>query len=91
MSPFELAIRVQPRMPLEVAKQKARRNSPATYKLAESRHEMFDEAPNSLEKAAIWIKKYADRDRRSLKYQVGNKVLLKLIPQIWKKISSKIR
>ncbi|KAL6348833.1 hypothetical protein AAG906_033489 [Vitis piasezkii] len=44
MSPFELAIGVQPRMPLEVAKQK-----------------------------------------------VGDRVLLKLTPQIWKKISSKTR
>ncbi|RVW49988.1 hypothetical protein CK203_082282 [Vitis vinifera] len=44
MNPFELAIGVQPRMPLEVAKQK-----------------------------------------------VGNRVLLKLTPQIWKKTSSKIR
>ena len=82
MSPFELAIGVQPRMPLEVAEQKARGNSPTTYKLAQSPHEMFDEAPNSLEKATIWIKKYADRDRWSLKYQVGDRVLMKLIPQI---------
>ncbi|KAL6348534.1 hypothetical protein AAG906_013154 [Vitis piasezkii] len=33
MSPFELAIGVQPRMPLEVAKQKAGGNSPVTYKM----------------------------------------------------------
>ncbi|RVW38113.1 hypothetical protein CK203_091307 [Vitis vinifera] len=80
MSPFELAIGVQPRMPLEVAEKKARRNSPTTSKLAQSRHEMFDEASNSLEKAAIWIKKYVNCDRRSLKYQVGNRLtyMLKL-------------
>ena len=51
MSPFELAIGVQPQMPLEVAKQKAEGGSPAAYKMAQSRHEMFDEARDSLEKA----------------------------------------
>ncbi|KAL6319624.1 hypothetical protein AAG906_020701 [Vitis piasezkii] len=51
MSPFELAIGVQPRMPLEVAKQKAGGNSPAAYKMAQSRQEMLDEARDSLEKA----------------------------------------
>ncbi|RVW96773.1 Retrovirus-related Pol polyprotein from transposon 17.6 [Vitis vinifera] len=68
MSPFELAIGVQPRMPLEVAKQKTGGSSPAAYKLAQSRQEMFDEA-----------------------WTVGDRVLLKLTPQIWKKISSKTR
>ena len=36
MSPFELVIGMQPRMPLEVANQKTRGNSPTTYKLAQS-------------------------------------------------------
>ena len=44
MSPFKLAIGVQPRMPLKVAKQKVGGNSPTTYKMAQSRQEMFDEA-----------------------------------------------
>ncbi|RVW75511.1 Transposon Tf2-2 polyprotein [Vitis vinifera] len=91
MSPFELAIGVQPRMPLEVAKQKVGGNSPAAYKMVQSRQEMLDEARDSLEKAARRMKKYADRDRRSLEFQVGDRVLLKLTPQIWKKISSKTR
>ena len=52
---------------------------------------MFDEALDSLEKAARRMKKYMDCDRRSLEFQVGDKVLLKLTPQIWKKISSKTR
>ncbi|WKA00345.1 hypothetical protein VitviT2T_018707 [Vitis vinifera] len=91
MSPFELAIGVQPRMPLEVAKQKAGGNSPTAYKMVQSRQEMLDEARDSLEKAARRMKKYADRDRRPLEFQVGDRVLLKLTPQIWKKISSKTR
>ncbi|RVW42513.1 Transposon Tf2-12 polyprotein [Vitis vinifera] len=71
MSSFELAIGVQPRMPLEVAKQKVGGNSPAAYKMVQSRQEMLDEARDSLEKAARRMKKYADRDRRSLEFQVG--------------------
>ena len=78
-------------MPLEVAKQKAGGNSHAAYKLAWSQHEMFDETRDSLKKVARRMKKYAYRDRRPLEFQIGNKVLLKLIPQIWKKISSKTR
>ena len=91
MSPFELAIGVQPRMPLEVAKQKAGGNNPAAYKMAQSRQDMLDKARDSLEKAAKRMKKYADRDRRPLEFQVGDRVLLKLTPQIWKKINSKTR
>ena len=52
MSPFELAIGVQPLMPLEVAKQKVGGSSPAAYKMTQSQQEMFDEARDSLEKAA---------------------------------------
>ena len=37
------------------------------------------------------MKKYVDCDRQPLEFQVGNRVLLKLTPQIWKKTSSKIR
>ena len=78
-------------MLLEVAKQKIGGNSPATYKLARSRQEMFDEAQNSLEKAAKQMGKYVDRDRRPLEFQVRDRVLMKLTPQIWKKISSKTK
>ena len=34
------------------------------------------------------MKKYADKGRRPLEFQVGDKVLLKLTPQIWKKFIS---
>ncbi|RVW59558.1 Transposon Tf2-11 polyprotein [Vitis vinifera] len=53
--------------------------------------EMFDKAWDSLEKTAKRMKKYANHDRRPLEFQVGDKVLLKLTPQIWKKISSNTR
>ena len=73
MSPFELAIGVQPRMPLEVAKQRAGRSNPATYKMAQSWQEMFDEARDSLEKVARRMKKYADRDHRPCNFRLGTR------------------
>ena len=50
---------------------------------------MFDEARESLKKAARRMKKYANQHRRSLEFQIGDKVLLKLTPRILKKVSSK--
>ena len=44
MSPFELAMGLQPRTPLNVAKQWVGGDSPAAHRLAISRQEMFDEA-----------------------------------------------
>ncbi|KAK0594867.1 hypothetical protein LWI29_001366 [Acer saccharum] len=35
------------------------------------------------------MKKYADSHRRSLEFQVGDKVLLKLTPQIWKRVTDR--
>ena len=70
MSSFELAIGVQPRMPLEVTKLKAGESSPAAYKMAQSRQEMFDEARDSLEKAARRMKKYADHDCRPWNFRL---------------------
>lgn len=40
-------------------------------------------------KAQKKMKKYAYQHRKSLEFQVGHQVLLKLTSQIWKKISSK--
>ena len=34
------------------------------------------------------MKKFVDKGRRPLEFQVGDKVLLKLTPQIWKKFRS---
>ena len=80
MSPFELAMGWQPRTPLDVAKQRVGGDSPAAHQLAISRHEMFKEAQESLEKAARRMKKYADQHRRAIAFQIGDKVLLKLTP-----------
>ena len=47
---------------------------------------MLDEARDSLDKASRSMKKYADKCRRPLESEQGEMVLLKLTPQIWKKI-----
>jgi hypothetical protein len=36
------------------------------------------------------MKKYADLKRKPLEFDVGDKVLLKLTPQIWKKITGRL-
>ena len=91
MSPFEVTIGFQPRTPLDVlvTEQPGRNVSPATYKFAKSQQDLLDEARDSLEKASRHMKKYADKGRRPLEFEEGEKVLLKLTPQIWKKIINK--
>ena len=88
-SPFEVIFGVQPRTPNEVAIQKSGGACPAAYRFALGRQEMVDEAHSSLEKAVRRMKKYADQRRRPLEFEVGDQVLLKLTPQIWKKIKSR--
>ena len=91
MSPFELAMGWQLRTPLDVAKQWVRGDSLAAQRLAISRQEMFNEARESLEKAAMRMKKYVDQHRRALEFQIGDKILLKLTSHILKKVSSMTR
>uniref|UniRef100_A0A803MKE4 Tf2-1-like SH3-like domain-containing protein n=1 Tax=Chenopodium quinoa TaxID=63459 RepID=A0A803MKE4_CHEQI len=49
----------------------------------------MEEARDSLEKASHRMKKYADKKKRPLEFNDGDKVMLKLTPHIWKKISTK--
>ena len=90
MNPFEVAIGFQPRMPLNMLafEQPRRSVSPAIYKFAKTRQDLLDEAQNSLEKASRRMKKYADQGSRPLEFEEGEKVLLKLTSQIWKKIET---
>ena len=55
--------------------------SPAAYKLAKGWHEQDDIARSYLEKAARKMKKLAYHKRRHAEFQVGDLVLVKLIPQ----------
>ncbi|XP_075674950.1 uncharacterized protein LOC142644162 [Castanea sativa] len=48
----------------------------------------MQEAQDSMLKAQRRMKKSTDKGRRPLKFQVGDRVLLKLTPQIWRKFKS---
>ena len=91
ISPFEVAIGFQPRKPLDVlvSEQPSRNMSPDAYKFVKSRQDLLDEARDSLKKASRRMKKYADKGKRPLEFEEGEKVFLKLTPQIWKKILNK--
>ena len=91
MSPFEVAIGFQPRTPLDVlvSEQPGCSVSHVAYKFAKSCQDLLDEARDSLEKASRCMKKYADKGRRPLEFAEGEKVLLKVTPQIWKKVQNK--
>ncbi|KAL0336611.1 UNVERIFIED_CONTAM: hypothetical protein Sradi_4873000 [Sesamum radiatum] len=77
------------RRPHEISIQKTGGKCPAAYRFARSKQELLDEAKDSLAKAQCRLKKYTDMGRRHVEFGVGDQVLLKLTPQIWKKISSK--
>ena len=91
MIPFKVAIGFQPRTPLDVLviEQLRRSVSLVAYKFAKSLQDLLDEARDSLKKASRHMKKYTDKGKRPLEFEEGEKVLLKLIPQIWKKIINK--
>lgn len=89
MSPFELVTRQQSLTPHEVARTGSGGRCPAAYRFARVKQDILDEAQDSLAKANKLMKKYVDKGQRPLEFKVGDKVLLKLTPQIWQKISSK--
>ena len=87
MSPFEVSIRFEPCTPLGVlvSEQYGYSVTPTIYKFVKSRQDLLDEARDNLEKASKHMKKYTDKGKRPLEFEGGEKVLLKLTPQIWKK------
>lgn len=62
---------------------------PALQRFARSKQELREEAQDSLYKAVRRMKKYADEHRRHVEFNVGDKVMLKLTPQILNQKSSK--
>ena len=78
----------QPLTPHEIANQHSGGKCLATYRFAIAKQELMQEAHDSLLKAQRRMKKYANKGRKPLEFQVGDKVLLKLTPQIWKKFRS---
>ena len=88
MSPFKVVIGFQPRTPLDVLvnEQLGRSVSPSSYKFAKSWQNLLDEVRDSLEKASRCMR---NMRKKAGDLEEGEKVLLKLTPQIWKKIRNK--
>ncbi len=84
-SPFELATGQQPLTPHTMATGYTGR-SPAAFKFAKGWHEQADVARSYLDKASKKMKKWADKKRRNVEYQVGDLVLVKLLPQQFKSL-----
>ncbi|XP_027182095.1 uncharacterized protein LOC113780495 [Coffea eugenioides] len=88
LSPFELVNGQQPLTPHEVALHDWS-CCPVAHRFAHAKEELEDETRDSLLMAQQRMKKYADQQRRDLEFHVRDQVILKLTPQIWKKVSSK--
>lgn len=63
-------------------------NNPSAFKFAQGWHEKADEAWAYIDKARKKMKKWADTKRRHLKLQVGDLVMLKLLPNQFKALRS---
>ncbi|KAG8379886.1 hypothetical protein BUALT_Bualt07G0135900 [Buddleja alternifolia] len=83
-SPFELATGQQPLIPHTLAISFDSARCPGAAKMAKSWAEQSNLAKSFLEKARRKMKKWADPKRRHLEFNVGDKVLIKLIPQQFK-------
>ena len=84
-SPFEIVLGRQPTTPLSLAS-RYEGKSPAAFKFAKSWHEHAELARASLHKAAKRMKKWADKKRRHVKFNEGDLVLVKLLPQQFKSL-----
>ena len=82
-SPFEIVIGQQPLTPQAIASSYTG-SSPAAYRLAKGWHEQLDITKEYLDKAAKKMKKWADKHRRPVEFQVGDSVMVKLLPQQFK-------
>ncbi|KAK2971376.1 hypothetical protein RJ640_030342 [Escallonia rubra] len=82
-SPFEIAIGQQPLTPLALAGDYKGR-SPLAAQVARSWNEQADVARSYLDKAGRKMKKWADKRRRPKEYNLGDMVMLKLLPQQFK-------
>ncbi|GJT90847.1 hypothetical protein Tco_1079692 [Tanacetum coccineum] len=84
-SPFQLVTRRQPLTPNAlVASYEG--SSPTVYKTMKEWHEQADLAWASLDKDAKMMKKWADERRRHVEFDVGDQVMVKLLPQQFKSL-----
>ncbi|KAK4843383.1 hypothetical protein QYF36_007400 [Acer negundo] len=88
LSPAKLCMRFQPLTPLEVTQQKDQGLCPAAYRFAREKTELIEGVIECLSKTARMMKKYADQNLCTLEFNIGDKVLLKLTPRIWKKVTN---
>ncbi|KAK2967355.1 hypothetical protein RJ640_026369 [Escallonia rubra] len=84
-SPFEIAIGQQLLTPLALAGDYKGR-SPLAAQVARSWNEQADVARSYLDKAGRKMKKWADKRRRPKEYNLGDMVMLKLLPQQFKSL-----
>ncbi|GJU75641.1 putative nucleotidyltransferase, ribonuclease H [Tanacetum coccineum] len=84
-SPFELVTGRQPLTPNALAAS-YEGSSPTTYKTIKEWHDQADLARASLDKAAKKIKKWADEKKRRVEFEVGDQVMVKLLPQQFKSL-----
>ncbi|KAK2998982.1 hypothetical protein RJ639_024103, partial [Escallonia herrerae] len=79
-SAFEIVNGQQPLLPHTVNVPNARK-SPRAISFSEEWRQNIDLAHSYLEKAARRMKKHADKNMRSQEFNVGDKVMVKLLPQ----------
>lgn len=73
----------------EVDKHKLQYRCPTAYRYVREKQERAKEAMDILAKSVRRMKKWADESRRAVEFEVGDLVMLKLTPHVWKKISRK--
>ncbi|GJU42206.1 putative nucleotidyltransferase, ribonuclease H [Tanacetum coccineum] len=84
-SPFDLVTGRQPLNPNTLAAS-YEGSSPVTYKTMKEWHEQAELTQASLDKAAKKMKKWADEKRRHVEFEVGDQVMVKLLPQQFKSL-----
>nr|GEV83509.1 hypothetical protein CTI12_AA187700 [Tanacetum cinerariifolium] len=84
-SPFELVTGRQPLTPNALAAS-YEGSIPAAYKMINEWHEQADLAWESLDKAAKKMKKWADERRIHVEFEVGDQVMVKLLPKQFKSL-----
>lgn len=86
-SPFELATGQQPLTPHTVMIEYTGKSS-AAYKFAQDWQEKIELVRSYLQKATKRMKKWVDTKRRTVGYQVGDQILVKLLPQQFKTLKN---
>ena len=86
-SPFELVMGQHPNTPQSFPVD-AGFKSLGAYQMAKAWEEKVDLARSYLDKAAWKMKKFADRKRRPMDYQIEDRVMVKLNPRQFKSLQS---